>query len=53
MSAKNGGYELEAFLNSLVGGNIEELVSDALSTPIGEISEDDPHWANEKNMGFD
>ena len=44
---------LEAFLNSLVGGNIEELVSDALSTPIGEISKDDPHWANEKNMGFD
>jgi len=43
---------LKIFLESLVGENIEILIADALSTPVGDLTKDDPNWANDKDMGY-
>jgi len=43
---------LKIFLESLVGENIEILIADALSTPVGDLTKDDPNWANNTDMGY-
>ena len=43
---------LKIFLESLVGENIEVLIADALSTPVGDLTKDDPNWANNTDMGY-
>ncbi len=43
---------LKIFLESLVGDNIEILIADALSTPVGNLTQDDPNWANNTDMGY-
>ena len=45
-------YNLKAFLNSLIGENINKLIADALSTPVGDLTKDDPNWANKTDMGY-
>ena len=44
---------LKIFLKSLVGDNINILIADALSTPVGDLTKDDPNWANDTDMGYD
>ena len=43
---------LRTFLESLIGENINILIADALSTPVGDLTKNDPNWANEKDMGY-
>ncbi|MEJ2621868.1 MAG: cytochrome c peroxidase [Candidatus Thiodiazotropha sp.] len=33
------------FMLSLTGGNVDELVSDAFASPVGDLTQDDPHWS--------
>ena len=49
---KDEKNNLKYFLESLVGDNINILVADALSTPVGDLTIDDPNWANENDMGY-
>jgi hypothetical protein len=49
---KDEKNNLKYFLESLVGDNINILVADALSTPVGDLTKDDPNWANENDMGY-
>ena len=44
--------DLEAFLHSLTGSNVPDLVADAFAAPIGDLSSDDPNWAHENTLGF-
>ena len=32
--------------------NINILIADALSVPVGDLTKNDPNWANEKDMGY-
>ena len=41
--------DLVAFLESLTGSNVDQLVADAHAAPVGDIQRDDPRWA--KNSG--
>ena len=43
---------LKFFLESLVGENINILIADALSVPVGDLTKEDPNWANDKDMGY-
>ena len=43
---------LKLFLESLVGENINILISDAISVPVGDLTKDDPNWANDSDMGY-
>ncbi len=43
---------LKMFLESLVGENIDILIADALATPVGDLTKNDPNWANKKDMGY-
>ena len=43
---------LRTFLESLIGENINILIADALSAPVGDLTKNDPNWANEKDMGY-
>lgn len=45
-------YNLKLFLDSLVGENINILIADALSEPVGDLTENDPNWANKTDMGY-
>lgn len=38
--------DLHEFLLSLTGSNVETLVSDAFAAPIGDLTRQDPNWAN-------
>ena len=38
--------DLVAFLQSLTGDNVDAIVADAFAAPVGDITEDDPHWAH-------
>jgi cytochrome c peroxidase len=38
------GYLVD-FMLSLTGGNVDELVSDAFASPVGDLTQDDPHWS--------
>ena len=44
--------DLEAFLNSLTGGNVPDIVADAFAAPIGDLGTDDPNWAHENTLGY-
>ena len=44
--------ELEAFLRSLTGGNVPDIVADAFAAPIGDLSTEDPNWAHENTLGY-
>ena len=44
--------DLEAFLRSLTGGNVADLVADAFAAPIGDLSTNDPNWAHENTLGY-
>ena len=44
--------DLEAFLHSLTGGNVPDIVADAFAAPIGDLSPDDPNWAHENTLGY-
>ncbi|MBT7543083.1 MAG: methylamine utilization protein MauG [Gammaproteobacteria bacterium] len=43
---------LKLFLESLVGENINILIADALFQTVGDLTKDDPNWANDKDMGY-
>ena len=43
---------LKLFLESLVGENINILIADAISVPVGDLTKDDPNWANDTDMGY-
>ena len=43
---------LKLFLESLEGENINILIADALSEPVGDLTENDPNWANKTDMGY-
>ncbi len=38
--------DLVAFLESLTGDNVEELVADAFAAPVGDLRKEDPHWSH-------
>ena len=44
--------DLEAFLRSLTGNTIPEIVADAFAAPIGDLSLEDPNWAHEETLGY-
>ena len=44
--------DLEAFLHSLTGGNVPDIVADAFAAPIGNLSREDPNWAHENTLGY-
>lgn len=44
--------DLEAFLHSLTGSNVPEIVADAFAAPIGDLSSEDPNWAHENTLGY-
>ena len=44
--------DLEAFLHSLTGSNVPNLVADAFAAPIGDLSSEDPNWAHENTLGY-
>ena len=44
--------DLEAFLESLTGQNVPQIVADAFAAQIGELSKDDPNWAHQNTLGF-
>ena len=43
--------DLVAFLRSLTGDNVDTIVADAFAAPVGDITEDDPHWAHGQVAG--
>ena len=44
--------DLDAFLRSLTGGNVPDIVADAFAAPIGDLSTRDPNWAHENTLGY-
>lgn len=44
--------DLEAFLHSLTGGNVPDIVADAFAAPIGDLGSEDPNWAHENTLGY-
>lgn len=44
--------DLEAFLLSLTGSTVPEIVADAFAAPIGDLSLEDPNWAHEETLGY-
>ena len=44
--------DLEAFLHSLTGSNVPDLVADAFAAPIGDLSAADPNWSHENTLGY-
>tara|TARA_B100001115_G_C15795454_1_gene392759 strand:- start:900 stop:1163 length:264 start_codon:yes stop_codon:yes gene_type:complete len=50
--SKKEKTNLKIFLESLVGENIDVLIADALATPVGDLTKNDPNWANKKDMGY-
>lgn len=39
---------LVSFLESLTGSNVDTLVADAFAAPVGDLTADDPNWANQQ-----
>ncbi|MGB1254329.1 MAG: cytochrome c peroxidase [Thiolinea sp.] len=39
---------LVTFMESLTGSNVDELVSDAFAAPVGDLTRNDPNWANQQ-----
>ena len=50
--AEQEKQDLEAFLHSLTGGNVADIVADAFAAPIGDLSSEDPNWAHENTLGY-
>lgn len=50
--AESEKLDLEAFLESLTGQNVPQIVADAFAAQIGELSKDDPNWAHQNTLGF-
>ncbi len=48
--SENERDDLVAFMESLTGDNVDTIVADAFAAPIGDITEEDPRWANKKVM---
>ena len=44
--------DLLAFLQSLTGGNVPILVTDAFAAPIGDVSKDDPDWTHKNKLKY-
>ena len=44
--------DLQAFLHSLTGGNVPDIVADAFAAPIGDLSPEDPNWAHDNTLGY-
>ena len=44
--------DLEALLHALTGSNVPDIVADAFAAPIGDLSAEDPNWANENTLGY-
>ena len=44
--------DLAAFLHSLTGSNVPDIVADAFAAPIGDLSSEDPNWAHENTLGY-
>ena len=44
--------DLEAFLRALTARNVPDIVADAFAAPIGDLSSEDPNWANENTLGY-
>lgn len=42
--------QIVTFMRSLTGDNIETIVADAFAAPIGDLSSDDPNWANDSEF---
>ncbi len=42
--------DLVAFLESLTGSNVDHLVSDAFAAPVGDLTHQDPNWANSEGF---
>ncbi|MBC8210321.1 MAG: SCO family protein [Gammaproteobacteria bacterium] len=43
--------DLVEFLQSLTGSNVDTLVADAFSVPVGDLTRSDPNWANAAGFG--
>ncbi len=43
---------LVAFLASLTGSNVDQLVADAFAAPVGDLKPDDPNWANRQSSAL-
>lgn len=41
---------LVAFLQSLTGSNVDTLVADAFAAPVGDLTTEDPNWANQQSQ---
>ncbi|MCB1622231.1 MAG: SCO family protein [Thiothrix sp.] len=39
--------DLQAFLETLTGSNVDTLVADAFAAPVGDLTQADPNWANQ------
>lgn len=39
-----------AFMHALTGDNVEVLVADAFTAPIGDLRQEDPNWAHDTNL---
>ena len=50
--AEREKQDLEAFLHSLTGGNVADIVADAFAAPIGDLNTGDPNWAHENTLGY-
>ena len=50
--SSNEKKNLRLFLESLVGENINILIADAIATPVGDLTKEDPNWANNTDMGY-
>ena len=50
---KKEKHQLIDFMKTLTGENLNLIVLDAISTPVGDLSSKDPSWGNEKGMGYD
>ncbi len=44
--------DLLEFLRSLTGSNVADLVADAFTAEIGELSLEDPNWTHENTLGY-
>ena len=44
--------DLVAFMESLTGDNVDELVADAFAAPVGDLNTQDPHWSHEQGSKY-
>lgn len=44
--------DLVAFLESLTGANVAQLVADAFAAPVGDVGTDDPNWTHANRIEY-